>query len=174
MDTQVSDLNKIDIVTLRKACDGFGLSCSYCKQAAQHSLPQDSDWSSEDWDGNKAKTKEQSKSLIDLSDPKPKMDTEHTKDIDEIPFSKLQVGQDYSKEEPLEVTELLVPPPLQVTETSDNTVENTNGVDLTEAERKLQREEEKYKMLDRIYMGQLSDEEDSDPDTDDMSYTYFR
>ena len=74
MDTQVSDLNKIDIVapTLRKVCDSFGLSCLYCKQGVQHPLPQDLDWSSEDWDGAKAKAREQSKSLIDLSDPKPK------------------------------------------------------------------------------------------------------
>ena len=72
--TQVSNLNKINIVapTLRKACNGFGPSCLYCKKGTQHPSPQNSDWSSEDWDGYKAKTKEQNKSLIDLSDPKPK------------------------------------------------------------------------------------------------------
>ena len=74
MDTQVSGLNKIDIVapTLRKVCNGFGPSCSYCKQDTQHPLPQNSDWSSEAWNGNIANAKEQNKSLIDLTDPKPK------------------------------------------------------------------------------------------------------
>ena len=60
-----------------------------------------------------------------------------------------------------------------MTETSNDTAENTSGEELAEVERKLQREEEKYKMYNRIYMGQLSDEEDSDMDTDDTSYTYF-
>ena len=57
MGTKVSDLNKIDVIapTLRKACDSFSLSYSYCEQGALHPLLQDSDWSSEDWDGTKAK-----------------------------------------------------------------------------------------------------------------------
>ena len=73
MDTKVSDLNKIDIEgpTPRKACNSFGLSCSHCKQGVLHPLPQNSDWSSEDWDDTKAKAREQGKSLIDFNDPKP-------------------------------------------------------------------------------------------------------
>ena len=61
-DTKVSDLNKIVIVapTPRKVCDSFGLSCSYCEQGALHPSPQNLDWSSEDWDSTKAKTREQS------------------------------------------------------------------------------------------------------------------
>ena len=71
MDTKVSDQNKIYIVapTLRKACKSFGLSCLYCEQGALHPSPQDLDWSCEDWDGTKAKAREQSKSLIDFNDP---------------------------------------------------------------------------------------------------------
>ena len=57
----MSDLDKIDTdikaPILTKACDRFGLSCSYCKQGALHPSPQESDWSSKDWDGTKAKTK---------------------------------------------------------------------------------------------------------------------
>ena len=81
MDTKVSDLNKIHVLApfLRKACNGFGPSCSYCKQDALHPLPQNSAWLSKDWDGMKAKAKEQSKSLIDFKDPKPKTDVEQTK-----------------------------------------------------------------------------------------------
>ena len=175
MDMQVSDLIKINIVapTLRKACNGFSPSCLYCKWGAQHPSPQDLDWSSIDWDRVKAKTREQSKSLIDFSDPKPKIDTEQTADIDKVPFSKLQIGQDDQKEESLKVMESLIPPLPPTTEMSDDTAENINGEELTEAERKLQREEENYEMYDRIYVGQFNDEEDSNTDNNDISYTYF-
>ena len=100
------DLNKINIVapTLRKACDSFSLSCSYCKQGTLHPSPQDSNWSSEDWDSTKAKAKKQSKSLIYFNDPEPQTNTEKTMDIDEVAFSKLQIGQSNLKGEPLEVT----------------------------------------------------------------------
>ena len=40
-----------------------------------------------------------------------------------------------------------------------------------EAERRLQREEEKYEVYNRIYMGQLS--KDSNTDTNDLSFTYL-
>ena len=48
-----------------KACGRFGLSCSYCKQGAPHPSPQESDWSSKDWVGTKAKAKEETNSLTD-------------------------------------------------------------------------------------------------------------
>ena len=72
METKVSDLNKLDIVapTPRKACNSLSLSSSYCEQGALHPLPQNSDWSSEDWNGTKAKARKQSKSLIDFNDHK--------------------------------------------------------------------------------------------------------
>ena len=91
MDTKVSDLNKIDIVApkLRNACDSFGLSCSYCGQDALHPLPQNSNWSSEDWDGNKAKAKEQIKSLMDFNDPNSQTSMEQTTDTEKVAFSKL-------------------------------------------------------------------------------------
>ena len=56
-DTKVSELDKVDIKTpiLTKACDRFSLSCSYCKQGALHPSPQESDWSSKDWDGIRPK-----------------------------------------------------------------------------------------------------------------------
>ena len=128
---------------------------------------------SKDWDDIKAKAKEESKSLIDFEDTKPKTDTIQTTDIDEIPFSKLQIGQDIQKEEPLEVMESLVllSP---ATETSEDMAKNTDREVLMEAEGRLQREEEKSEMSDQIYMGQVSDEEDSDMDTDESNYTYFR
>ena len=57
-------------------------------------------------------------------------------DIDEIPFSKLQIGQDSHKEEPLEVMESLVLPPSTLA-TLEDTIKNTDE-GLTEAEVKLQ------------------------------------
>ena len=155
-------------------CNGFGTSCLYCRQSAHHPSPQHSDWLSEDWDGDKAKSREQSKSLIGLSDPKSKKNVEQTMDIDKIPFSKLQKGQDDEKKEPLEVMDSLVPPHPLVTGMSNGTTENANEEELMEPERKLQRKEEQYAMYKRTYMGQLSDKEDSNMDTNKMSYTYFR
>ena len=84
---------------------------------------------SEDWDSIKAKAKEQSKSLIDFSDPKLKTDTEQTMDIDKVPFSILQIGQVNQKEEPLEVMELLTPPPPM--EAAEDMTKNTGREGLT-------------------------------------------
>ena len=155
MDTKVSDLNKIDIIAPipRKVCDSFGLSCSYSEQGAPHPFFQDLDWSSEDWDSTKAKAREQSKSLIDFNDTKPQTNTELTMDIDEVTFSKLQIRQSDPKEEPLQVTKSLIPPP-PVTEAPEEVTENTNREELLEAEKKLQREEEQYELYNRIYVGQ--------------------
>ena len=93
-------------------CDRFGLLCSYCKQGAPHPSPQELDWSSEDWDGTKAKAREQTNSLMGYNTPRPHTDIEQTTDVNEIAFSKLQIGQSDLKEEKLEVTDSLIPPPL--------------------------------------------------------------
>ena len=150
---------------LKMVCNSFSLSCSYCKQGAPHPSLQELDWSSEDWDGTKAKVREQTKSLIDFSDPKPQPDFEQTMDIDEVAFSKLQIGQNDLMEELPEVAKSLVPPP-SATGPSEQATENTNEEGLSEAEKRPQREEEQYELYDRIYVGQLSDKEESDADTD--------
>ena len=74
-DTKVLELDKVDIKAPipTKACDRFSLLCSYCEQGAPHPSPQGSDWSSEDWDGTKAKTREQNDLLVHLNKPKPKL-----------------------------------------------------------------------------------------------------
>ena len=51
--------------------------------------------------------------------------------------------------------------------------EHINRDELLEAEKRLQREEEKYKLYNRIYVDQLSKEEETDMDTDGSTYTYF-
>ena len=82
MDTKVhQNFNKIDIVapTPRKARDSFSLSCTYCEQGTLHPLHLKI-WTDDvkTWDGNKAKAREQSKSLIDFNDPKPQTSMEQT------------------------------------------------------------------------------------------------
>ena len=54
---------------------------------------------------------------------------EQTMDIDEVAFSKLQIEQSDPREEQLEVTKSLIPPP-QVTEAPEEVTENTNGEEL--------------------------------------------
>ena len=62
-ETKVTDLDAID--TDNKApfpvrvCDRFVPSWSFCKQGAAHPSPQESDWSSEVWDGTKTETKKE-------------------------------------------------------------------------------------------------------------------
>ena len=53
-------------------------------------------------------------------------------------------------------------------------MENTNGEGLSEAKKRLQRDEEQYELYDRIYVGQLSNEEESNMDTNGLTYEYFR
>ena len=87
MNTKPMDMSKIDIVQPipKRACKYFGPTCSYCKHKSPHPSPVHSDWSSEDWDGNKAKAKEQ-KSLIDFKPPEPntKKGTDQKTDIGKV------------------------------------------------------------------------------------------
>ena len=97
---------------------------------------------------------------------------EQTTDIDKVVSHKLQIRQSNPKEELLEVMKSLITPP-PVTEAPEEVTENTNWEELTEVEKKLQREEEQYELYDKIHMGQLSNKEESNTDTDSLTYTYF-
>ena len=123
--TKPTDMNKIDMIqpVPKRVHECFGPTCSYCKHEAPHPSPVHSNWSSEDWDVDKAKAKEQ-KSLIDFKPPKLDSDKELTDQltdmmkvilVDNIPFQNLTTGQDKPKEEPLETTNTLVPPPVAMT-----------------------------------------------------------
>ena len=94
-DTKVSELDKVDLKAplLTNACDSFGLLCSYCNQGALHPSPQEPEWSSKDWDGTKAKNRDQNILLKDFNDPKPQTNMEQTIDTDKVAFSKLQIRQ---------------------------------------------------------------------------------
>ena len=124
---------------------------------------------------NKAKAKGQ-KSLIDFKPPKQDNDkeTDQKTDIgkvtdgDNIPFQNMTLGQDKPKEELLEVTGTLFPPPKASVMADDNTKHNNGG--LTEQELRLQRAEEEY---DRIYVGLISEETESGTEMDELPYNYF-
>ena len=64
-DSDSSDWNKLDIIqpTPRRLCNRSPKDCTYCVYNAPHPSPAPSDWSSEDWNGNKGKAGEQ-RSLI--------------------------------------------------------------------------------------------------------------
>ena len=176
MNTKPTDMNKIDIVqpTPRKVCEYSSPSCSYCKHEAHIPFHYTLTGQVEDWDSDKAKAKEQ-KSLIDFKSPKQdndretdqQTDTGKVTDVDGIPFQNLTLGQDKLKEEPLEVTDSLVPKPVALVIADDNT-EKTNG-GLMEQELRLQKEEE----YDRIYVSLSSEEEESDTEMDESAYIYF-
>ena len=135
--------------------------------------PEELDWSSKDWDGTEAKAREQNDSLIDFNEPKPQTNIDQNTDIDEVAFSKLQIGQNSLKKEPREVTNLLIPPPPPVTKTPGDTTGNTYGEKLSKVEKRLQKEEEKYNLYGKVYVGQLSEEEESDTHLDHSTYSYF-
>ena len=135
------------------------------------------DWSSEDWNSEKAKAREQ-KSLIDF-DPL-KVDLRQTTDLetaDDIPIQNLSIHEYKKEEESPVVTNALVPPPevsaatpaIQVIKLENIMEENNGG--LTDQEQTLQREEEEY----AIYIGMLSDEEESntETDTDESAYLFY-
>ena len=71
LDVNLTDMNKINVIqpVPKRACECSADTCTYCKYEAPHPSPIPSDWSSEDWDGEKAKAREQ-RSLIDPDFPK--------------------------------------------------------------------------------------------------------
>ena len=111
------------------------MSWSYCEQGAPHPSPQELDWSSKDWDGSKAKAREQTYTLIDFNEPKPQTDNDKTTDINNVAFSKLHNGQSNLREELIEVTDSLIPPPPKM-KTPGEMTGNTDREELSEVERK--------------------------------------
>ena len=70
LDINSTDMSKINIIQPipKKTCEYSVDTCTYCKYEAPHPSPIPSDWSSEDWDGKKAKAREQ-RLLIDINPP---------------------------------------------------------------------------------------------------------
>ena len=111
-DTEPNSTNKINRIqpTPKRACEHNDGSCTYYKYKAPHPSPVPSDWSSEDWDGEKTKAREQ-KLLVDFVPPKEDIDPTVTEVMaDVIPFLKLTIRSDSPEKNPVEVTDTLIPP----------------------------------------------------------------
>ena len=71
------------------------------------------------------------------------------------------------------MTPSLVPPPADPVDMGAATKDKTEEKGQTDMEIRLQKEAEKFNMYDRIYIGQMSEEQTSDTEMDDMAYSYF-
>ena len=69
------------------------------------------------------------------------------------------------------MTDSLIVPPM--TKIPKDTVEKRNSNELSKVDRKLQEEEEKYELYQRLYVGQFSEEEESNTESDCLGYSYF-
>ena len=113
-------------------------------------------------------------SLIEFEPPKPETNTQMTDSVNKLPFQKPTI-QDKPEEESPEVTDRLVPPPeATVADPATDTMKpeditEETRKELTDEEKRLQREEEQY----AIYIGMLSNEEESDTDTDTDETSYY-
>ena len=173
-------MNKIVIVwpIPKRPCKCPFSGSTYCNYETPQLFPIHSDWSSEDWDGKKAKAREQ-ESLIDSMAIKIGNDTLVTNKTSDRPKTKitdnlwkLTLSQDA---EALEATNKLVPLP-EVPEGTPGTegVEDTDGTTMpkhkpTEPELQLQKEKEQY----AIYISTFGYKEDSDMDMDGAAYPYL-
>ena len=112
--TDPTDANKINIIKCipQKVCEWFGATCSFCGQQVPHSLLNQSNWSSKDWNGDKAKAREQI-SIIKFDIPWPKTNNPTLDPVDSIPFDKLMIQTDGLNKKALEVSTTLIPPPEQ-------------------------------------------------------------
>ena len=176
--TSLTSDNKISIIrpTSQKACKCFGAMCSFSRQQAPHPSPVQSDWPSEDWDGNKARTREQ-QSLSNFDIAKSETDKQTLYLVDTLPFQKMTIEMNELEDKTLEVSNTLVPlqekGAIRIT-LSENVIkldgtEEANKEGLIEHELHLQREEEKY----ALYIGILSPEEsDIESEMDESEYPF--
>ena len=107
--------------------------------------------------------------MSDLDLPKPQSEPDPTTDLD-----KLYIEQDSPKEKQFEVTDSLILLPMSEDEkaTLGEMMEETME-GLTEVEKRYQLEEEKYALHQKVYVGQFSDEEESDMKSDYSGYSHF-
>ena len=87
-------------------------TCSFCRQEVPHPSLGQSDWSSKDWDGDKAKAREQ-KPIIKFDIPWPKMNNPTLDPVDSIPFKGLMIQINGLHKKALEVSTTLIPLPEQ-------------------------------------------------------------
>ena len=109
------DSDKVKVPLSVKVCDRFRLMCQFCKQSALHASPQESDWIDEDWTGEQTKTQKpvgETKHMSDWDLPSPQYNpNSKQEEVDKINIDKLSLDPDNPQEEPLQVTDSLIPPP---------------------------------------------------------------
>ena len=112
--TDLTDANKIEIIkcTPQKACEWYEATCSFCRQQVPHASPDQSDWSSEDWDWNKAKAKEQ-KPIIKFDILWPKLTNPNLDPVNSIPFKDLMIQIDSMDKKAQVVLPTPIPQPEQ-------------------------------------------------------------
>ena len=71
------------------------------------------------------------------------------------------------------MTQSLVPLPPDPMNTEATTKDETEEEGQMDMQIRLQKEAEKFEMYDRIYVGQLSAEETSNTEMNDLAYSYF-
>ena len=170
METSPAETNKIQIIKPipQEASEQFGPTCSFCRQQALHPLPNQSDWSSKDWDGERAKAREQ-KSFTRFDTPRPTMENPTLDLVNSIPFHGLTICTDGPDKKAPEVPTATLNPP-QAQEAGETTPkEGQQKLDPIAEEEEKQAEQEIRRNLEeakyKLYVGQLS-MEDSDLDTD--------
>ena len=112
--------------------------------------------------------------MSDWDLPKLQSEPNSTTDVDKLHIDTLHIGQDSPQEKQVKVTDSLIPLPMSEEEKAtrgETKEETTEG--LTEAEKRHQLEEEKYALHQRVYIGQLSDEEESHAKSDYSDYNHF-
>ena len=113
LNMNLTDMNKINIIQAvpKRACKHSGDTCSYCKYEALHPLPIPSDCASKDWDGEKAKAREQ-RSLIDFDPPRWDLrQMTNSEIVNDLPIHNLAIWEDKIGEELPVVPNTLVLPP---------------------------------------------------------------
>ena len=172
------EVNKISVIkpTPQKMCECFEATCSFCRQQASHPLLVQSDWSSEDWDGDKAKDREQNP-LLSFDIPKPETDKQTLDPVDTLPYQNLTIKMNGLDEKAPEVSTTLVPPsesgvigiPLKEDLTRLDGITKAKEEGLVEHELRLQKEE-KY----AIYVNNLSPKDsDTDMEMDESEYPFY-
>ena len=91
-------------------------------------------------------------------------------DVNELTLSKLQTEQTDPKEEPVNMTDSLIPP--LITKALEETAEKNDSDELSKVEKR-QQEEKMHAVYQRRYVGQLSEEEESDTESAYSGYSYF-
>ena len=139
-------------------------------------MPNQSDWSSEDWDGKKAKAREQN-SFIRFDTPRPTTDNPTNDSVDSIPFHGLMIWTDRLDKKALEISTSLNLPSEQGAEGIAQKESQPKLDPIAEEEEKQAAQEIRRKIKEvkyKLYVEQLSMEEsDLDMDMDGSDYPFL-